>query len=244
MTIEQRLDGLEQELNRVKRRNTWLLVAFGLAMSVAFIEHSTTAQAQGQVGVIRAKAFVLEDAKGHGRAMLAVLQDEPVLNFYDEKGLERVRMRTTSSGSELLLFDDKGSSPLVQLDVTSGNGNAIFTGKRSRIFAGHPDGAHILLSQSNDSANMSLGTPALRVSLGVDKSDSAFLMADQNSHNRIALDVTKDGPALTFSDENGHGRATLGSTQTVSPDGRTTTYPESSLLLFGPNGNVLWSAPR
>jgi hypothetical protein len=35
----------------------------------------------------------------------------------------------------------------------------------------------------------------------------------------------------------------LGVMGTVTPDGKTTTYPESSLILFGADGKVKWSAP-
>ena len=57
------------------------------------------------------------------------------------------------------------------------------------------------------------------------------------------LVVIGDGPILEVLDENGKLRAKMGATLFVSPDGRRTIYPESSLLLFGADGKVIWSAP-
>jgi len=54
--------------------------------------------------------------------------------------------------------------------------------------------------------------------------------------------VGKDGPSLTLWDKNGNYRFWAGKTALESPDGRTMEYPESSLILFGPDGKVIWSA--
>jgi hypothetical protein len=35
----------------------------------------------------------------------------------------------------------------------------------------------------------------------------------------------------------------LGAGQTITPDGRKITYPESSMRLFNPEGKVIWSVP-
>lgn len=39
-------------------------------------------------------------------------------------------------------------------------------------------------------------------------------------------------------------RASVGAVSTRPPDGRTISYPESSLLLHDAEGVVSWSAPR
>jgi hypothetical protein len=57
------------------------------------------------------------------------------------------------------------------------------------------------------------------------------------------VSVTKGGPGLELLDAAGKVRAVLGSVPTVAPDGRAITYPESSLFLFGPDGNAIWKAP-
>jgi len=57
-----------------------------------------------------------------------------------------------------------------------------------------------------------------------------------------ALTVDKDGPSLNLRDENGMERFTAGKIKTVTPDGKVIEYPESSLVLFGPDGKIIWSA--
>jgi len=37
-------------------------------------------------------------------------------------------------------------------------------------------------------------------------------------------------------------RFAVGGTEMVLTDGKTVAYPESSLILFGPDGKILWSA--
>ena len=85
--------------------------------------------------------------------------------------------------------------------------------------------------------------------------NGAFLNASLHDHyavmsigdeiyGRIFLEVVKDGPRLTLQDEKHNERAVLGSTQLKHKDtGRTETRAVSSLVLFGADGKVVWSAP-
>jgi len=55
--------------------------------------------------------------------------------------------------------------------------------------------------------------------------------------------VIKDGsPSIALFDENGKIRFAAGKTETITPEGKTIAYPESSLIRFGPDGKVIWSA--
>ncbi len=83
----------------------------------------------------------------------------------------------------------------------------------------------------------------LRAVLGVGKDGPRLDLWDENGNTRAMLSVDKDGPALTLIDENGNPRACLGGTLTKTPDGKTINYPESSLLLFDPDGTARWCAP-
>jgi hypothetical protein len=65
---------------------------------------------------------------------------------------------------------------------------------------------------------------------------------DENGTARVAVAVFKDSPVLFLSDEKGKARFVAGKTATETPDGKTIEYPESSLILFGPDGNVIWRA--
>ena len=70
------------------------------------------------------------------------------------------------------------------------------------------------------------------------------MLSDQSGTYRAKLGLNETGqPALYLLDQNGGIRAALGAGATTTPDGKTTSYPESSLLLFGPDGTVIWRVP-
>ena len=99
MTTEERLENLERELGRVKRRNRWLLgaillVAGGLIVPILFETTAFRARAQGAgtAKVIRANAVVIEGENGKMCAGLGVLKDGPGLMLYDESGRTRVAL--------------------------------------------------------------------------------------------------------------------------------------------------------
>jgi hypothetical protein len=155
MTIEERLENMEGELERMKRRNRWLLGAILLVAGVLIVSvvlETTASRARAQAGgtakVIRANGFVLEDENGKPRAALGVGKSAP---------------------ASLILFDENGKM-------------------------------------------------------------------------RVFLAVGKEGASLTLGDEKGQARFAAGWTVTVTPDGKTIEYPESSLILFGPDGKIIWSA--
>jgi predicted metal-binding membrane protein len=93
MSIEERLERLELELVRAKRRTRWLLAAVALAVAIALawtvIGAARTAQAydaEGAKKVIRANGFTLEDENGKTCAQLGVTNDGASMNLYDEHG--------------------------------------------------------------------------------------------------------------------------------------------------------------
>ena len=58
------------------------------------------------------------------------------------------------------------------------------------------------------------------------------------------LQVLDEGPQFTLTDKDGKNRLILSVAQTIATrTGTTTTNPESSILLFGPDETVIWSAP-
>ena len=127
MTTEERLDVLERELARAKRRNRWLvavgLLAAGL-LAAAWLATETADTALAQVAkpaqVIRATAFVLVDDKGRERGKLAMTGEGPRLDLLDENAKVRAALtalkdKRNSSGSpddrsELALSDENGKT--------------------------------------------------------------------------------------------------------------------------------------
>ena len=200
MTIEERLENMERELGRQKRRNRWLLGAIivllgGLVAAGAFKTTVTTAQAQGAgtAKLISANNFFLIDENGRPRAALFVGKDGPSLSLSDENGKTRVWLRADKDGVGLGLYDENGKN-------------------RALLVAG------------KDGPSLSLG--------------------DENGKIRAGLATLKDSPTLVLFDENGQGRFMAGKAKIITPDGKTIEYPESSLILFGPDGKVIWSAKK
>jgi len=72
----------------------------------------------------------------------------------------------------------------------------------------------------------------------------SLFLHDKNNRTRIGLSAGEKGSMLFLNDENENHRAVFGVAETVTLDGKTITYPESSLLLFGPDGKVIWQAPE
>jgi len=83
-----------------------------------------------------------------------------------------------------------------------------------------------------------------RAELAMDKGRPLLVLWDENGKPRAGLVVTKLGPSLELNDENGKLRFVAGTTSTVMPDGKTISYPESSLILFGPDGKVIWNTTK
>ena len=133
----------------------------------------------------------------------------------DKKGKVRVDLSVDKDGPALTLSDDKGNTG-VWLNLGK-NGPA--------------------LRLNDDKVNTG-------VWLNLDKDGPALRLTDDKGNSRVSLNVRKDGTSLALYDEKGQPRAKLGAGSTSSPDGTKTTYPESSLRLFGPKGKMLWSAPR
>ena len=87
-------------------------------------------------------------------------------------------------------------------------------------------------------------TGQTRAALAVVEAGPTLALYDATGQSRAGLRVVEDGARLQLADAAGTPRVTLGADRTSTPDGKTTIYPESSLLLAGPDGNVIWRAPR
>lgn len=100
MTTDERLEKLELELARSRRRFRWLIVGAGLCFVSAAILYAGRTRS-GDAGVnreFRATSFVLEDASGKPRASLGM----------DEDGLElRLRYENGNIGAALCLHEEK-----------------------------------------------------------------------------------------------------------------------------------------
>jgi hypothetical protein len=209
MTTEERLEKLERELTKTKRRNRWLLGGVGLVLgmfALAWATIGTAGKAQAQATgpakkVIHANEFILEDENGKVRVVLSARTDGSGLFLYDENSKELVMLAVNKAGPGLALCDAKGE-PRVQLTAED-------------------DGARLILSDEKGLSG---------AALGVLKNGPELRLFDDKSKTRAMLGVNKDGPALTLCDENSRPRAVM----YVFKDG-----PGMDLFNFDKDGRVL-----
>ena len=135
----------------------------------------------------------------------------------DDQGRVRARLTVSGPTAELILFDENG---LLGAALEADQGN-------SALFLTHPHKAGAIRMQVvGDRASMTLSGGG----------------AEQPSA-RADLTVASKSAALSLHDDSGRVRAILGRVETTTAEGQPVSYPESSLLLLGPDGKVTWKAP-
>ncbi len=188
MTIEERIEALENELHRARRYNRWLVVVLLVGIGGA-------AAGLGRLSgvgenVVRATRFVVEDENGKDCAMFYVSENGPALTMLDENRNYRVMLTVVKEGPALAMLDESGKNCVMMYGSTSG---------------------------------------------------STLKMSHKNGKARVTLGTLDTGPCLTMADKNGKDRVILGSGKKESPDGTQTILPESTLMMFGPDGEVIWT---
>jgi hypothetical protein len=242
MSLEERMANLELQLGRIKRRNRWLLgtvlfVTGALAVPSAFEATALRARAQkaGTANEIRANNIILEDENGITQILLHAGKDGPALFMADENDMPRIAMRLSKNGPDLSLLNE-AAQPIAVLNLTQkGPGLSLYDENGSPIAK---------LAALNGEPMLSLGgkTGQPRAWLRVSEDGPVLVMHDEKGNPRAGLSVGEDGPRLLLSDVNGKFRFWAGTASLVSSDGKRIEYPESSLILFGPNGKTIWSA--
>lgn len=86
---------------------------------------------------------------------------------------------------------------------------------------------------------------APRLVLNASGVGAGLVFNDAEGASRVwLLQDDENGPSLRLHDEAGMARAMLGAGSFTSRGGRETRFPESSVVLVGPDGTMVWSAPR
>ena len=212
-----RIERLEKQNRRLKRG--------GLAVLLAAASLIVMGQARPNTA-LGAQSFVLRDAGGGKRAEL-ILESEsprstptPTLRFFDDKGNQTLFLSSTRL--ELAGQSDLGTN--IILDDAKGVARADLGLSEDQSF--------VLLNDAK-------AVPRIRMELN--HGDPKIALQDAQELPRLGLVIVNDEPSIGLEDPQGFS-AVFGSTAFLGPgSGRPTSA--ASLVLFGKNGDALWSAP-
>lgn len=167
--LGRRVDALERENQRLKRYGTLTTALVGgmLLLNAAML--GAMRAREGRVAdVVEARRFVLRDADGHVRSVLAVGNDGAArLVLQDRDGRERLKMALLADGSPGMSFADREG--------------------RSRAVLG-------LLADETSTLVFADRSGKTRAVLGLSPDESSTLVfADRNGETRVGLGVEADG---------------------------------------------------
>ncbi len=184
-----------------------------------------------QAGVIALAVIavvVLMGQATQGKVAKVIEAEKFVLRDADGKG--RARLESLPSGLVRLVLLDKDENVQSVLGVGVGRPSLVLAGRNNKTIL-----TTSFLSISGKS----------RLTLAVLPSGvQSLALTDNTGRTRAELAIEADGSS-TFGlfDRTGTARAVLGSTSLESETGVIEKRPESSLVLFGNDGKVIWKAP-
>lgn len=267
--IIHRVETLETENRRLRRFG---LLAVGLLGSLFLM-----GQGEWTPKVVFANSFILRDADGKIRAMLAFCGPWPCLKFLDVNGRTEAQLDLGTSGPRLSFSDPdgrlrtyltvdsdgaqlflgaSGNSQRVELRATDIDAPnvGVFNGKEVVKLGASEQRGYLNFSGSGGKGQVDLeatGSTGRLMLSGGDGKTFASIEA-QKEQARLGVGTAKtytlmwareDGASLGAGDGEGF-EATLGSTDLLTPStGETHKTSAASLVLFGKDKKVLWSAP-
>jgi hypothetical protein len=236
MAIEERLENMEKQLGRLKRRNRWLLGAIlFLAGGLIVLAVVKTTVPQGTVKELRAKRIALEDENGIVRVSLMGDSEMSGMWLFNDKGESRASLSVDKYGPRLSLTGGKNMPSALLGANDSTSGLSLWDEKEDTL---------VSMSVNKNGPGLSLTYKSGKAGVWLYATDigPGLNLNDYNGESRASLGVNKLGPTLTLKDEKGMPRLRAGRAELTAPDGKTFGYPESSLILFGTDGKVIWSA--
>jgi hypothetical protein len=236
MTIEERIVNMERELACQRRRNRRLLGAvLLLAAGMIVLAGLKRTVPEGSVTELHAKRIALEDEDGVVRVSLTGDRDMWGMWLLNDQGQARAGLCVDKYGPRLSLTAGKNMPSALVSANDSTSGLSLWDGKEETL---------VSLSVNNNGPGLSLTYKSGQPGVWLYATDvgPGLNLNDYNGQSRASLGVNKLGPALTLKDEKGRPRLKAGGTELTVLGGKTFKYPESSVILFGPDGKVLWSA--
>jgi hypothetical protein len=205
---------IEERLENLERQNRRMKLA-GLGAMVIAGAFVLMGQARlVHPSTITATKFVLVDSQGRQRATLDMYKGSPILGLFDANGNMRVVLSALPEGPGLALSDAKGNTR-AEMDAFS-------------------DSPELALSDAKGNT---------RVMLSALPEGPGLALYDAKGNTRAGMDAFSDRPELALSDASGFV-TDIGVTGLVTPaTGETHKTSAASIVLFGKDRKVLWSAP-
>jgi len=204
---------IECRLEKLERQNRRMKLA-GLGAFVIAGTLLLMGQARPvQPSTIRGNRFVLVDAQGQERAVIEMYKGGPVLALCNANKNPSAVLSTLSLIGDLSLCGANRQARALDAFSAAGPSLALYD-------------AH--------------GTP--RAQLGVSWGYSGLTLSDVNGKTRAGLHAFSGGPMLDLYDASGF-EAIVGSTDVLTSTGETHETSAASIVLFGKDKKVLWSAP-
>lgn len=249
LSSAERIERLEQELADVKRGYRRVLTTVGAGAVAAVLlawswngslAPDGTERKDGAQEVVRAGEFVVEGDDGEVKARLgeAAGDGAGLLKLNDAQGNVRIGLGETEGGHVLHFYNKQSPSAQIALGLSDAGPLLLLADESGQ--------RRVELSMTKSGAGLNVFDDAgeKRAALGSMKVGSGLVLWDGDGQSRAVIVSQTSGPTLRLSDKGGTSRLQLGVGTTTTSGGRRTTYPESSIRLFGPEGNLAWSAPR
>lgn len=123
MTVEERIEKLEQKLSRAQIVNRVLFVAgIGLLLVTWFFASGTSTAQNKMQDVIYAKSLILHDENSKPRIILGSTNGETRLHLFDENGIIRAGLAITNNGVGLILHDENSIPRINLCALNNGSG--------------------------------------------------------------------------------------------------------------------------
>ena len=138
MTLEQRIDELEQQNHGVKRTGVLglgIVLATLLLCSGGLLINQVDAQARTKPDVVSASEYRLVDHHGKAHAGLTLHEDEPILGLLDKQGDTRVVLGIRKGDPGLTFFDEQGRLR-AGLGLRKYNSVLVFSDEQGEVRAG------------------------------------------------------------------------------------------------------------
>jgi hypothetical protein len=216
-----RLEKIEKENRRMKRAALAAVLAAACVLVMG--------QARPAVRTVEAQSYILQDASGSKRAELVLepgapgSEPSPVLRFLDGKGNDTLSLSSTrlelagkaDLGPDILLDDAKGTARL-DLGLQHNLPFVILNDEKGIVRE------HMGFSES--------GEPMLAIN-------------DEKAAPRVGLGFSNGRPSVSVMDSRGFSALLGNTTLLTTSTGAQRETSAASLVLFGPDGTLLWSAP-